>query len=209
MSARRLFLNTVFSFACFIFSLPTFAKDLLSLSYVLQNWPQPSKTQPFTETRYDTLLGLTSKYQGAFKFDSQSDILIKYSTPIKGSIELKGQSVTVNFPSKTVSVSLSQLPQVQSFIEPIKALLGGDVEKLTKKNQVTFSSEKSAPTKEANAIPNWSLILTPPGPIVWSAKEIKVNGSVIEGKVEVLAIKLTFANGDWREFRLSGGENAR
>lgn len=209
MSASRTFLGIVLSFVCLIFSLPVFAKDSLSLPYLIQNWPQPLNNQPFTETRYDTLLGLTSEYQGAFQFNNKLDISIVYTSPIKGSIELKGQTVTVNFPSRAVTVSLEQVPEVKSFIEPVKALLSGDVEKLTKENKVMFSSENVALNKSTQVNQSWTLTLSPPESIALSAKEVSVKGKVFKGKVMISSIKLTFASGDWREFRLNGAESDR
>ncbi|WP_024850520.1 hypothetical protein [Hydrogenovibrio kuenenii] len=209
MFTSRTFLGIALSFVCLIFSQSVFAKDSLSLPYLIQNWPQPLNNQPFNETRYDTLLGLTSEYKGAFKFNNKSDISIVYTSPIKGSIELRGQSVTVNFPSKTVSVSLEQVPEVKSFIEPVKALLSGDVEKLIKENKVMFSSENVALDKSSQVNQSWTLTLSPPGSIVLSAKEVTVKGGELKGKVMISSIKLTFANGDWREFRLDGVENDR
>lgn len=160
---------------------------------IYQAWAKTPKTQDFVEARHDTLLDVTSDYQGTFHYQNPQHFSLQYHQPIQGRLSMIGDSVKVDFPDKHWQMPLAQVPDIQAFLNPLQALLSGRPQALGDLYDVRYQ-----------ALPQngWQLTYQPKANVILTTHDIIVSGVWHHQKAQVQTIQLNFANGDWRRYRM-------
>lgn len=164
-----------------------------TLDKILLNWPTPKAQQTFVEERYDSLLELTSRYQGQFLYLSETAFTIQYTQPIQGEIRVNQADLMIQMPSQNLRLNLKQMPEVAQYLIPIQALMSGKLATL---------AEDYVMTLKPNDLQHWTIQIKPKTQQFWSASQFDLQGVLQNEQTVLTHIFFVFPNGDTRSFEL-------
>ncbi len=143
----------------------------------------------FTETQLDPFLEILQTRSGTIHYQSPNLLEQHYQKPIKGNVIFTPTQMKVNFPSRTLELSVERFPEISLFAQTLLSLLNGDLKALNNNFTLKF---------QINNDTTWQLDLTPTNQLKKHLQSINVIGK----QSNITSILLTKRSGEWRKIVL-------
>ncbi len=143
----------------------------------------------FTERQLDPFLDILQTRSGVMHYQSPNLLEQHYQTPIKGRITFTPTQIKIDFPDRTLELSVERFPEISLFSQTFLTLLKGDLSALRKDFTLTFHTKDDL---------TWQLDLIPTHQLKKHLQSINITGA----QSEIQSILLTQRSGEWRKITL-------
>lgn len=102
------------------------------------------RTSRFTETKEIAILSTSLIQTGTIDFQYPDKLIKRFDPPNSTVIEIEGDRLSILLPTKQPHyLSISNNPQLAALLDPIRAVLAGDIMTLRRYYQITLKGEKA------------------------------------------------------------------